>query len=148
MSNTVKLIVAANKTVLAAHPVSARVSAPEGAAVVEATVYGPTAYNRFIHNGRYVAKEVVEQIWVALANGEQAVKARKTKQGVAQKVAEEARTRSDKSRVAKNPSAGEYWKQTAVDEQQSAASAAQDAAEPSLEDQLTASIARNLKVEA
>lgn len=77
MSNTVKLVVAANKTVLAAHPVSAKIEAPEGATIVTKEVYGPTAYNRFIVDGRYVAKNVVEQIWVALANGEQAVKTRR-----------------------------------------------------------------------
>lgn len=66
--NTVKLTIA-NKQVVAAHALSAKVEAPAGAVVVEKTVYGPTAYNRFIVDGRYVAKNVVEQIWVALANG-------------------------------------------------------------------------------
>lgn len=132
MSNTVKLVIAANKTVLAAHPASASDATilkaiisdeklnSQDVTVVSKTVYGPTAYNRFIVDGRYVAKNVVEQIWVALANGEQAAK----------------RTRSTKAQKAEARAA------------QDAALEAAPADDSTLIDQLAASIALNLKVAA
>jgi len=43
---------------------------PANCVVEDKPVYGPTAYNRFIVDGRYLAKEVVAQVWDVLTTGE------------------------------------------------------------------------------
>lgn len=144
--NTVKLAIA-NKQVVAAYALRAVVEAPAGTTIVEKTVYGPTAYNRFIVDGRYVAKNVVEQIWVALANGAEASKARR-KSTKAEKI--EARAAQDAA-FSGTPEQFEAAVKKATNKAMApidAAAAGIAADESSLEAQLTASIARNLKVAA